>query len=1386
MGKKKNELDEAEEALGRKLNKADKEEIAKLATRELHKSLDDGAGLNEYTVERSLKRGAGLFATKVQLKNAAIAIAIILGAILGVLYLFYYLSIELCPHVNGYLIDTAYYNFDQRTVYADCVDCKRKVAIKGDVEYEIKREVTCCQDGLRIERWTVADYEKFNTTINRRLEKLDHDMVTIEEAEEPTCMSDGRSSVTRCSMCEQLFGGEPLGSVDCKIVFFPGVEPTCQSTGLSGYWACKWCERIENEQKVLDKIDCTYKDMYIAPTYLTSGASYKECTMCGGRRDYVVFDPEIRKVYPYRIEGSGNDKYIVITGINKDTYSEIVDLPTEIDGYPVTKIGGASLNGETLSEELYTKYDNKKFQFNTALKKIVIPESIKEIEENAFYYCTGLETVEIKSTDLSIKDRAFFACHNLKNINFPEGLTYIGERAFSGCGKLGDIVLPSTLGSIGNWAFASCSSIRNLIFGENSLWSLGVGENAFNGCSRLTTVILPSTSGGSIKSNAFNNCGNIALVRDTRSLYSWSGSVNKINISGALEIETIDNKNVFVGEDKYYVYGCEDSLSAIEFDDNINGKPFEILTGALAGSRKTITSMKITTIDGWQFKDLFDGSPSNLETLTVDTADSIPSGYFSGINSVKKLNIIFRKNSLGSFNQAFQYLNNVTELTLENVPSDLKNLNQLFVVRYLDKVVLKNMTKIPSNFFTGTETSIVLPSNLKEICDKAFANCNKIVEITIPNGTTRICYGAFMDCVKLSRMVIPESVEFVGDQVFSGCNGLSYIYNLSNVDLEASPYILYNSAIVTILTSLDQTFNVYSLGDWSYTKDDDRITIISYNGDDTEIVLPSTIEGQNYKLREKLFSGRDEITSITFTNGVTNIPNNLCLECEGLKTIVLGDTITRIGDYAFSGCKKLNSVTFGNSLEEIGKMAFYKSAITSANLPNSLKTVMGFENCDNLASVTLPEGLTTIGTEAFYGCSKLTEISIPSTVTTIGESAFRSCKFTQITIPNGLTEIADYSFAYCTALTSVTIPNSVTIIGMFAFGGCRALTTITIPSGVKTLRHNAFADCSALSTINFNAENMDDVDKYYLSGTISKSVEIFANSGTSGEGITVNIGKNVRRLPGNLFYTGVKNDTGMGTCNIVAVEFDDDSICTEIGEKAFYGCGKLTSVQLPESLKKICNSAFYKCSSLADIQLPNSLEAIKSSAFWECTGLTSIQLPNSITTLGSYVFKNCTALSSVILSSGITSIPSYLFLGCTSLKNVEIPSNIKTIGEGAFSGCGVESITFSEGLETIGKNAFKDHALTSLTLPKSLKTIEYKAFQSDNNTLDGVFVSKDIELGGDVFSNTVKVYVDLETHTKLQENGTWHFYRWYLYSESEPTASGGRYWHYVDGVITEW
>ena len=316
-----------------------------------------------------------------------------------------------------------------------------------------------------------------------------------------------------------------------------------------------------------------------------------------------------------------------------------------------------------------------------------------------------------------------------------------------------------------------------------------------------------------------------------------------------------------------------------------------------------------------------------------------------------------------------------------------------------------------------------------------------------------------------------------------------------------------------------------------------------------------------------------------------------------------------------------------------------RSQVKTVIIKNGVTSIgnCAFDVCSSLTSATIPNSVTGIGNWAFYGCSSLTSATIPYSVTSIGEDAFNGCKsLTSVTIPNSVTSIANGAFSNCSSLTSVTIPDGVTSIGESALYGCSSLTNVTIPKSVTSIGDWAFSNCTSLTNV-----------------TIPKSVTRIGFGAFSGSNATITVasgnseycsvaGALYNKQKTTLFYPGMIKDGSFRIPNSV----------TTIAYSAFEGCSSLTSVTIPNSVTSIGWYAFRDCSSLTRITIPNSVTSIGEWVFGSCTSLTRVTIPDNVTSIGRFAFYYCTSLTSVTIPDGVTRIGDSAFYDCSSLTDV--------------------------------------------------------------------------------------------------------------------------------------
>jgi hypothetical protein len=409
-------------------------------------------------------------------------------------------------------------------------------------------------------------------------------------------------------------------------------------------------------------------------------------------------------------------------------------------------------------------------------------------------------------------------------------------------------------------------------------------------------------------------------------------------------------------------------------------------------------------------------------------------------------------------------------------------------------------------FWGSTElTNVDIPNSVTEIGQEAFGNCpgltsivvdsgnprfdsrnncNAIIETAdneliagckntiIPNSVTKIGNFAFEACSSLTSIVIPNSVTEIGHYAFYSCDSLTSI-DIPNTVIEIGYGVFEDCPGLTSI--------VVESGNPRYDSRNNCNAIIE-TADNTLIYgcKNTTIPNSVTTIGDYAFSGCHGLTSIDIPDSVTEIGHGAFDSCTGLTSIVIPNSVTAIGGDAFN-----NTAWYKNQPDGMvyaGKVAYkYKGTMPSGTNMTFKEGTLGiagyaFEDCTRLTSIVIPNSVTSIGDGAFYNCSGLTSIVVESgnprydshnncnaIIETASNTLIAGCKNT--TIPKSVTAIGDLAFAGCDGLTSIVIPNSVTSIGDMAFAFCDGLTSIVIPNSVTEIDYFAFYECFGLTDV---------------------------------------------------------------------------------------------------------------------------------------------------------------------------------------------------------------------------------------------------------------------------------------------------------------------------------
>ena len=429
--------------------------------------------------------------------------------------------------------------------------------------------------------------------------------------------------------------------------------------------------------------------------------------------------------------------------------------------------------------------------------------------------------------------------------------------------------------------------------------------------------------------------------------------------------------------------------------------------------------------------------------------------------------------------KAFNKCNSLTSLEIPAVTIGKMAFNKC---EGLENVTLKSSVRTVGSYAFDhcNINTLTIENGLKTIEPYAFCDIDRITSIELPDSVLTIGERAFAENDYLETVRIGNGVRDIGNYIFGGNHGIT-ITNIGNKVEHIGKGVFERSIIeqanlpstlITIgakafmgcsgLSTLSIPNSVISIGESAFSSCKD-ITALAISTSMTEI-KPSTFEACT------------NITSVYIPNSITNIEDNAFAYCGNLVATTLPSSLTKIGRYAFVACRNLPSIVIPKTVTSIGDSAFERcNGLSSIKVENGNTTYDSRNNCNAIIetatntllfgcnNTTIPNGVTSIGNNAFIECTGLVSLVIPNSVTNIGNWAFSGCtNLTTLTLSQNLTNVPYLCCKNCSALTAITIPGSVDTIGTSAFQFCSSLTSITIENGVKVISSSAFANCEAL------------------------------------------------------------------------------------------------------------------------------------------------------------------------------------------------------------------------------------------------------------------------------------------------------------------------------------
>lgn len=1022
---------------------------------------------------------------------------------------------------------------------------------------------------------------------------------------------------------------------------------------------------------------------------------------------------------------------------------------------------------------------NEMFKFASGIKSFVVPRSVKRIGDEAF------------SPDWSGNT-------NLSSLTLNEGLEEIGYRAFSndsGYGiKIKELVIPSTVKTVGDFAFAFAKQLTSITFarnaqGETSLEKLGMG--AFMQ-SKISTITLPKTLAKGNSSPDWESVEEINGLSD--GLFNGCSKLSEVIFEDGCPLVTEYGSQVFggctsyanvtfpVNLEKMGAWGEGGAIKSIVLPNFVDADGLKELVPSLTG----VTSFSLEAHNEHLYQDGENGAIYNAERNILI--------YYPACYTQESYTVLSTTVTISE--KAFfenQYLK-----TIRLNEGLVKISDYAFGVSQEARTTALTGVEIPSTvqeigerafFGAGNLATLTFAKDangncaLERIGNAAFRHCSSLIEVELPFGLQvlgenegwsddDVEYNAsvFYDCASLRKVTLPGSVMDLQSHVFAECPSLTTVIIPENSAFaRIAYYAFYNSGLTSIdftnakgLVTIDtHAFDgCTGLAEIKFSDSTNNLEILDYAFADTAVKslkLPASV----IKIGEYAFYNVSAMKEVSIENGSvleeigsyafngTSLTSFDFAAAEslreigayafaetGIRAIVFGDSVTKVGDYAFYGCSDVEEFKLSDSIEKIGTYAFAKlDKITSVKVAGN-NTVIGenaFEDCTSLKDVELESGVITIGNNAF-AFTAITDIVLPDTVTSLSGNPFGGCPIERIevkaegadilfdevtkTLYNGDKTILYYQTTVTTGafvvpesitsimpgalagshITSITLPSQFTRIEDSTFRNCTELKSITIGKNITYIGASAFEGCTSLETIIFErggTQSLRIADKAFKDCISLKSFTIPHRLRDGGEEITktryIDYVDMEFEETFNCGGPGIGNNAFENT-GIVTIDYETSAAdgisdtgyrgkTLAIGDGAFRNCASLTSVTLPHFMSN--SDDFYKKEDI--VKLP---DIFTSEDMWDIESV-------SYNYIGNYAFYGCAKLVSVVLPETTGSewdwglnessnciIGSHAFENCAALTNFGVanggkydwPSYANIIQSYAFANTGLKEV----------------------------------------------------------------------------------------------------------------
>ena len=983
--------------------------------------------------------------------------------------------------------------------------------------------------------------------------------------------------------------------------------------------------------------------------------------------------------------------------------------------------------------------------YGCKITKLIVPEYVTEIGENAFRGCSSIGSIEFSGN------------------GSPLGLK-IAARAFHNNTSLTQLTLPANLISLGVYAFGYCSKLERVDVQVKQATAALVVD-AFCTDPQYIEDMKETNPSATIDSYyvKFVNLGAAVTLFDIGGVFGnklQGVTVDPNNQSYTAENGVVYSKNF--SEILYFPYGKTGEFVLHEDVVTINSKVFmnaSMLTKVTIGA-------KVTKIGDSAF-----GNCTSLKTVVFASSDEVADGHsmtiedsaFVGCSSLTEFVIPDYVTKLGS--GAFK---ECTSLTTIIVPGNVKTLG--------DEVFASCSSLQNAIFEEGVE----------EIGKKVFADCKQLLEVSFPATLTSIAIdddaplsNTFLDSNNVSKVNIAE-----GNEKYASIDGVVYGYTLKEGSQQ--------SALTDLLYCPVGASGKDGVVDIPNTVEYISAGAFKNNKNITEIKFSQGILG-DLEIGADAFSGCQKLATITLPAGLKTMKTGLFNNCTSLVTLTIPNTVSRMEVNIFIGCTNLANIIFeegnesnplvldegsadnvatsGQPCYDVKGVFFGANALDTLELPNRVSTISKYAfsyggapktliipssvtKIDehafySLASYTDKGGstvslsrrletvklvensvskLASIGKYAFYGCINLSNFEFPDSLTEIGEYVFTSnslktvsfgddsmlksigdsaftssSQLTTLKLPASLETIGNSAFSSLKTLTTVSFEpyGNLKSIGEHAFKGCSSLTSISIPASVETIETWAFGECSSIKTVKFEVYP-EGHENQFKNSLVSIGSHAFRETALTDFYVPESIAENGTTLGESLFYrvgtlSKIKLSKTVATINgvlndsfVTQIEIDPESLYLQLDDELpIITNGNGTVIELSYG-PIVGEDGVYT--------VPNGVTKIGVGAFDGQITLKKVVLPYTLQEIGKNAFYNCYSLEEVVFMtdtgdaatgvSNLTTMGESAFYNCTALKAIDLSrTKLAHIPANAFFNCSVlASVSLPTTLVSIGNS----------------------------------------------------------------------------------------------------